>query len=208
MKNLAVFASGSGTNAQNLIQYFNRNPDCNHTPDEPINAPSQKQTACVKMVICNKPDAYVLTRAKQLGIQTFLLTKDQLTTQTDTLFNILAENNIDLIILAGYLLKIPATLIVKYPNRIINIHPALLPSYGGKGMFGHHVHEAVIAAGEKKSGITIHLVDEKYDHGQILFQAECQITPQDTPDTLAGKIHLLEQTNFPRVVEQYIITLT
>ena len=195
MKHVAIFASGSGTNAQNLIEYFNYGKNrSNKTSPDPK----------VEVVICNKPGAYVLTRAEKLGVPTAVLNKEELTNSTERLFELLKQYSIDYIILAGYLLKIPAELIEMYPDKIINIHPALLPAYGGKGMYGHHVHEAVVAAKEKESGITIHLVDEKYDNGKILFQAKCSIDPTDTPDDVAEKIHHLEQANFPRVVDEYI----
>ena len=195
MKHVAIFASGSGTNAQNLIEYFNygKNRSNKISPDTKV-----------EVVICNKPGAYVLTRAEKLGVPTAVLNKEELTNSTERLFELLKQYSIDYIILAGYLLKIPAELIEMYPDKIINIHPALLPAYGGKGMYGHHVHEAVVAAKEKESGITIHLVDEKYDNGKILFQAKCEITQTDTPDDVAEKIHHLEQANFPRVVDEYI----
>ena len=193
MKHVAIFASGSGTNAQNLIEYFNygKNRSNKISPDTKV-----------EVVICNKPGAYVLTRAEKLGVPTAVLNKEELTNSTERLFELLKQYSIDYIILAGYLLKIPAELIEMYPDKIINIHPALLPAYGGKGMYGHHVHEAVVAAKEKESGITIHLVDEKYDNGKILFQAKCEITQTDTPDDVAEKIHHLEQANFPRVVDE------
>ena len=195
MKHVAIFASGSGTNAQNLIEYFKygKNRSKKTSPDTKV-----------EVVICNKPGAYVLTRAEKLGVPTAVLNKEELTNSTERLFELLKQYSIDYIILAGYLLKIPAELIEMYPDKIINIHPALLPAYGGKGMYGHHVHEAVVAAKEKESGITIHLVDEKYDNGKILFQAKCSIDPTDTPDDVAEKIHHLEQANFPRVVDEYI----
>ena len=195
MKHVAIFASGSGTNAQNLIEYFNygKNRSNKTSPDTKV-----------EVVICNKPGAYVLTRAEKLGVPTAVLNKEELTNSTERLFELLKQYSIDYIILAGYLLKIPAELIEMYPDKIINIHPALLPAYGGKGMYGHHVHEAVVAAKAKESGITIHLVDEKYDNGKILFQAKCSIDPTDTPDDVAKKIHHLEQANFPRVVDEYI----
>ncbi len=203
MKHLAIFASGSGTNAQNLIEYFNGNANCNAEHNTNI-LPQSRNTANVKIVICNKPNAYVLTRAENLGVPSLVLNKEELTTNPQKLLQTLAEHKIDYIILAGYLLKIPQELISQYPDKIINIHPALLPSYGGKGMYGHHVHEAVVAAGEKESGITIHLVDEKYDNGKILFQAKCTVEPTDTPDDVAAKIHTLEQAHFPQVVDDYL----
>lgn len=189
-KNLAIFASGSGSNAKNIIEHFNVN-----NPDKGIS---------VKITISNKANAYVLEQAKKLNVPSIVLSKEELTENTAKLMQILEDNSIDYIILAGYLLKIPQVLTSRYPGRIINIHPALLPAYGGKGMYGHHVHEAVIAARERVSGITIHLVDEKYDNGKILFQAKCELTEADTPETLADKIHLLEQAHFPQVIDQYI----
>ncbi|MEG0517822.1 MAG: phosphoribosylglycinamide formyltransferase [Bacteroidales bacterium] len=185
MKKLAIFASGSGTNAQNIITYF-----------------SSKSSAKVELIISNKPDAYVLERAKNLNVASIVLSKEEL--MSDKILQILKEHRIDFIVLAGYLLKIPAILIHNYHSRIINIHPALLPKFGGKGMYGHHVHQAVVASGEKETGITIHLVDEVYDNGRILFQATCPVTPTDTPDSVAAKIHELEQAHFPREIETYI----
>ncbi|MEG2849386.1 MAG: phosphoribosylglycinamide formyltransferase [Bacteroidales bacterium] len=187
MKRLAVFASGSGTNAQNLITHF-----------------SSGCLANIELIICNNENAYVIQRAKKLNIKSIVLTKDELTSAT--ILHILKVHNIDFIVLAGYLLKIPAILINNYPNKIINIHPALLPKFGGKGMYGHHVHQAVIDAGEKETGITIHLVNEVYDSGKILFKATCPVLLTDTADDIAAKIHILEQENFPRVVEEYIKT--
>jgi phosphoribosylglycinamide formyltransferase 1 len=196
MTNIVIFASGIGTNAENIIKYFNG-----------------KQSAIrVVAVISNNPNAYVLTRAANLNIESFSLSKDTLLAKEESvtvpkrekpLREILKDYKTDYIILAGYLLKVPDILLKEYPDKIINIHPALLPKYGGKGMYGHHVHEAVIAAGEKESGITIHLVNEHYDSGRILFQAKCQISYGETPDDLAAKIHLLEQANFPQVIENY-----
>ncbi len=201
MINIAILASGNGTNAENIIRHFNDG-----------NTGIQ-----VRIVITNNHNAYVLRRAEMLGVKSVILPKEtllELQTPKDErrkdiknpkIQDILKKYNINFIILAGYLLKIPESLIRKYPDKIINIHPALLPRYGGKGMYGAHVHEAVIAAREKESGITIHLVNEKYDSGEILFQAKCQISPDETADDLAAKIHLLEQTHFPRVIEEYIL---
>ena len=184
MTNLAIYASGSGTNAGNIIRYFK-----NHTE------------ICVKVVLCNNPDAYVIQRAKRLEIPCEVFPNDEL---EDTM-NILSEYEIDYIILAGFLLKIPEKMIEAYRGRIINIHPALIPSqYGGKGMYGMNVHNAVIAAGEKESGITIHLVDEIYDHGENIFQIRCAVNPEDTPEDLASRIHCLEQLYYPRTIESYI----
>ena len=193
MINLAIFSSGNGTNAENIIKYFNKRGD-----SSAIN---------VKVLFCNNPQAGVMARARNLGVPAVVLSKEEMTlagTDKTILTDLLSFFNIDAIILAGYLLKVPLQLIHTYPGKIINIHPALLPKYGGKGMYGHHVHEAVISAGEKESGITIHLADEVYDNGRIIFQAKCGIDKSDTPDTLAAKIHLLEQANFPKVIEMYL----
>lgn len=194
MINIAVFASGSGTNAENLIKHF-QNSDI----------------ARVVLVLSDKKDAYVLTRAKNLNIPSATFTYKELKDNSITVcgkpysfLSLLQEYNISLILLAGFLLKIPDYLLEQYPKRIINIHPALLPKYGGKGMFGEHVHQAVIAAHEKESGITIHLVDNQYDHGAPLFQTKCTISEHDTPEALAAKIHELER-NYPAVVEKYIM---
>lgn len=182
--NLAIFASGSGTNAENIVNYFS-----NH---EQIN---------VSLIISNKPNAYVLQRAEKLNVPSKVFDRTAFS-QPDFLEEL---ENIDYIILAGFLWLIPGYLIEAFPNKIINIHPALLPNYGGKGMYGSHVHEAVIKAGEKESGITIHLVNEEYDKGVHLFQAKCVVGEEDTPDTLAQKIHELEHTHFPKEIETYIL---
>lgn len=191
MKNLVIFASGNGSNAQNIIEYFN-------------STSSEESSAKVVRVICNRTNAYVLERAAKLGVPTSVITKEELSEGPQGLLEILEKDSTDLIILAGYLLKIPDEVIAGYRGRIINIHPSLLPAYGGKGMYGNRVHEAVIAAGERVSGITIHLVDENYDSGKILFQAECPLLENDTPETLAGRIHKLEHTHFPHIIEEYI----
>ena len=183
MINLSILASGSGSNAENIANYFESHP-----------------TIQVKEILSNKADAFVHERAKRLNIPSFIFTKQQF---TDTSF-IKRLEDIDYIILAGFLWLIPPYLIKAFPNRIINIHPALLPKFGGKGMYGDHVHNAVIEAGEKESGITIHLVNEEYDKGQILFQAKCEVTDEDTSVSLAEKIHALEYDHFPRVIEEYI----
>lgn len=193
MIKIAVFASGSGTNAENLIRHF-QNSDI----------------ARVVLVLSDKSDAYVLQRAAYLNVPsvTFsyknLKNNELLVNQQEYSFTSLLDGyGVGLILLAGFLLKIPEYLLEQYPDRIINIHPALLPKYGGKGMYGGHVHQAVIAAGEKESGITIHLIDGQYDRGTTLFQVKCDVLPSDTPETLAGKIHELEK-NYPGVVENYI----
>lgn len=184
---IAVFASGSGTNAENIIKYFETGTLCR-----------------VVLVLSNKNDAYVLERANKLGVDTMVFSVAELNEST-VIDDLLSETGVDFIVLAGFLLKIPQRLLAKYPSKIINIHPALLPAYGGKGMYGTNVHRAIIEAGEKESGITIHLVDEHYDNGHILFQARCVISKDDTPEDLANKIHLLEYRHYPEVIEKYLM---
>ncbi len=187
MKKIAIFASGSGSNAENIIQYF-----------------AQKPHFCVKSVFCNVPDAYVLERAKKYRIPTFVFNREEFR-NPDKVFRQLQEQEIDFIVLAGFLWLMPSFITAAWPNKIVNIHPALLPAYGGKGMYGHHVHEAVIAAGEKESGITIHYVNDHYDQGAIIFQAKCPVLPTDTPDDLAARVHELEYRYFPQIIEETIL---
>jgi len=182
-KNIAIFASGSGSNAENIIQYFRNNPGFNFP-----------------VIVSNNPDAYVHERARKAGVRSVCFSKADFLDGAPVV-NLLRELNIDQIVLAGFLLKIPETLIREYPSGIINIHPALLPKYGGKGMYGHRVHEAVALAHERESGITIHYVNEKYDDGNIIFQAKCQLDTSDTPDSIAQKVHQLEYIYFPQVIE-------
>ncbi|HOZ84744.1 MAG TPA: phosphoribosylglycinamide formyltransferase [Niabella sp.] len=184
-KKLAIFASGAGSNAQKIIDHFKNN-----------------HLAKVTLILCNKPEAGVLHIAQKEGIDSLLIVKEQY--KTDGYAQVLKDNGIDLVVLAGFLLKIPNPLIEAFPNRIINIHPALLPKYGGKGMYGQFVHEAVIHNQEKESGITIHFVDEQYDHGATIFQTRCSVMPTDNADSLAKKIHLLEHEHFPRVIEEVV----
>ena len=186
MKKIAIFASGSGSNAENIINYFKNDTE-----------------NVVKIVFCNKPDAYVLERAKRLSVPTFVFGREEFS-RSDLVLNELKRLDIDLIVLAGFLWKVPDAIIDAYPDRVINIHPALLPSYGGKGMYGMKVHEAVIAAGEKESGITIHYIDEHYDKGTVIFQARCDISQADDAESLAQKIHALEYEYFPKVIEETI----
>lgn len=185
MKRLAVFVSGGGTNLQRIAEYFMPNKDV--------------EIACV---VSNNKDAYANQRAKNLGIP--LLLVDKAAFNSEKFVERLKSMDIDLIVLAGFLWLIPQGLIEAFPNKIINIHPALLPKYGGKGFYGHHVHEAVVAAHEKESGITIHYVNEKYDSGNIIFQAKVAVSRNDTPDDVAEKIHVLEQMNFPVVIENLL----
>lgn len=186
MKKVAIFASGSGSNAENIINYFENDTE-----------------NVVKIVFCNKPNAYVLERAKRLNVPTFVFGREDFY-HSDMVLNELKRLDIDMIVLAGFLWKVPDAIIEAYRERVVNIHPALLPSYGGKGMYGMKVHESVIAAGEKESGITIHYVNDHYDEGATIFQARCEITPEDTPDTLAEKVHALEYEHFPRVIKEVL----
>ncbi|HIZ86830.1 MAG TPA: phosphoribosylglycinamide formyltransferase [Candidatus Coprenecus pullistercoris] len=194
--NIVILASGSGTNAENIIRWS-----------------QNRGTYRIAAVMSNRKDAYVLTRAENLGVPYCTFTASEFRNGTLTyngesrrLTDVLEELGTDCIILAGFLLKVPDYLIEAYPERILNIHPALLPSYGGKGMYGGHVHQAVIAAGEKESGITIHIVDKQYDHGKTIYQARCTVTPEDTPETLFAKVHELERA-YPEVIEKYISQL-
>jgi phosphoribosylglycinamide formyltransferase-1 len=184
MKYLAIFASGSGTNAQNIIEYFN-----------------EKGIAEVSLILSNDKDAYVLERARKHNIPTVTFNRKTFY-ETDVILDLLREKQIDLVVLAGFLWMIPGNLLRAFPNGIVNIHPALLPNYGGKGFYGMKVHESVIAAGEKESGITIHYVNEHYDAGQIIFQATCPVLAEDTPESLAIKVHALEYAHFPRVIAE------
>lgn len=187
MINIAIFASGSGTNAENLIKHF---------------AASTKVK--IKLIITNNEKAGIVERAHRYKKNLQIISKTSLNNYAEQLIDFLQTEKVDLIILAGFLLKIPEAMVKAFPNRIINIHPALLPNYGGKGMYGMNVHNAVIAAGDKESGITIHYVNEEYDKGATILQAKCPIVPGDTPETLANKIHQLEYEYFPKAVEQVI----
>src|SRR5579872_2042996 len=186
MNHLAIFASGTGTNAARIIGHFRDHPSIR-----------------VSLIVCNKPGAGVLGIAEREGIPALLIEKEHFF-HGGAYVDRLKKTKIDLIVLAGFLWKIPETLVKAYPGRIVNIHPALLPKYGGKGMYGKFVHEAVIAASEKESGITIHYVDEQYDHGQPIFQARFLVDDADTTETLAKKIHLLEYEHFPRIIEEVV----
>ncbi len=185
MKKLAVFVSGNGTNLQRIAEYFAQNNDVE-----------------VSLVVCNNDKAYAKERAKKLGIPLRMITKAELAEKAFA--DELVKMHIDLIVLAGFLWLVPTTLISAFHDRIINIHPALLPKYGGKGFYGEHVHQAVVAAKEQFSGITIHYVNEKYDSGDIIFQKKVALDPNETPDSLAAKIHVLEQENFPVVIEKLL----
>lgn len=186
MRNIVIFASGSGTNAERIASYFKNNP-----------------TIHVALIASENPRAFVLERAKRLGIPTFIFTPKEL--NEGVVLERLLYNRIDFVVLAGFLKMIPAHIVKAYPSRIVNIHPALLPRFGGKGMYGERVHKAVIEAGETESGITIHYVNEHYDEGDIIFQARCPVLSSDTPETLAKRIHELEYMHYPRVIEQLVL---
>ncbi len=186
MTNIAILASGNGTNAQRIIEYFVGSADIN-----------------IAVVITNKEDAFVRDRARRFGIKEVYLSKADFNNPSK-LCQVFYRHRVDWIVLAGFLLLIPKEVINAYNNRIINIHPALLPKYGGKGMYGMNVHKAVIANKDKHSGITIHYVNEVYDDGKIIFKTKCKVTPDDTPETLAEKIHQLEYEYFPKVIEDLI----
>ena len=184
--NIAIFVSGSGTNCENLIRYFSGSDSIN----------------CA-LVLSNKADAYGLVRAERLGVPTAVTPKAQLN-DPEVMMPLLREYKIDFIVLAGFLPLVPDFLIEAYPRRIVNIHPALLPKYGGKGMWGHHVHEAVKAAGEQETGMTVHYVTPVCDSGEIIAQVHTALSPDDTVDDIAEKEHQLEMEHFPQVVEQVL----
>ena len=183
---LAIFVSGSGTNCENLIRYF-----------------QQHDSADVVLVVSNRADAYALVRAERLGVPTAIVTKAQLNDPEVTL-PLLSQYGVERIVLAGFLPLVPEYLIDAYPRRIVNLHPALLPKFGGKGMWGHHVHEAVHAAGERETGMTVHYVSPVCDGGDIIAQFRCALSPTDTPEDIAEKEHQLEMAHFPQVVEQWL----
>lgn len=185
--NIAIFVSGNGTNCENIIRYFN----------------SKESGISVSLVLSNKADAYALTRASRFGIPTRVLSKADINNE-QVLMPILRQFSIDFIVLAGFMLMIPDFLIDNYYRCIINIHPSILPEFGGKGMYGHHVHEAVKAAGEKETGITIHYVSHECDGGEIIAQFRTQLSPKDTVADIEAKVHILEQTYFPRVIERLL----
>ena len=186
LRNIAIFASGAGSNAQ-----------------KSIDSGRHAETGRVALIVCNKPGAGVIQIAAREGIPSLIIEKEPFF-HSDTYIQLLKEQEIDLVVLAGFLWKVPANLVQAFPGRIINIHPALLPKYGGKGMYGHFVHEAVIAAGEKESGITIHFVNEKYDDGETILQERVAITPEDTAETVALKVQALEHQWFPVIVERLL----
>ena len=185
-KNIAIFASGSGSNTENIIRYFREN-----------------EAIQVSLVLSNRSDAYVLERAHRLGVPCNVFPKEDWMAG-DEILAVLQEYHIDFVVLAGFLVRVPDLLLHAYPNKMINIHPSLLPKFGGKGMYGDRVHEAVIASGEKESGITIHYTNEHYDEGGIICQQKCPVLPGDTPEELAQRIHRLEYEYYPKVIEELV----
>jgi phosphoribosylglycinamide formyltransferase-1 len=183
---ICIFASGSGTNAEAIIKYFQHHPFIE-----------------IELVLTNNPAAAVLEKAKKASVKSRVFNKSQFS-ESDEIVQLLQAHGITHLVLAGFLLLIPKNLVATYPNKIVNIHPALLPKFGGKGMYGLKVHEAVKASGEKETGITIHEVNENYDEGKILFQASCEVLPSDTPQQIAAKVQSLEHENYPRVIEQWL----
>jgi len=186
LKNIAIFASGTGTNAKKIIEYFEENPDI-----------------AVRLVLSNRPAAPVLSMARERNIKTLLVAKPAFY-ETSDLLSELAGRDIDFLVLAGFMWLVPKYLVDAYEGRIVNIHPALLPNYGGKGMYGMRVHRAVAEAGENESGITIHYVNEAYDEGAIIFQARCALTADDTPATIAAKVQKLEHRYYAPVIEKLL----
>jgi len=192
-KRIAIFASGNGTNAENIIRYFNDN-----------------ERSCggeVALIVCNRPDAMVLQRADRFGVPSAVMTKTELN-DPDTILPLLDRHAIDMIVLAGFLLMMPVFIIERYQEKIINIHPSLLPKYGGKGMYGHHVHAAVGAAGGTETGITVHFVSERCDEGNIIFQTNVPVAATDTPEDVERKVHSLEREHFPRIIDEILSNIT
>ena len=187
MKKLAILASGSGSNAENIANYF-----------------KGKGIAEITLILSNNPNAYVLERAKKLGIPSFVFTKKEIN-ETEALLDAIKKSGAEWIILAGFLLKVPQNLLEAFDGKIVNIHPALLPKFGGKGMYGERVHQAVVECGETESGITIHYVNEHYYEGAIIFQAKCPVLKEDTADDVATKVHALEYEHFPKVIEELLL---
>lgn len=190
MTNIAIFVSGNGTNCENIIRYFKDNKNIN-----------------VCLVISNRPDAYALVRAAKYDVPCKVLSKQEIN-DSDVIIPLLESFKINFIVLAGFMLMIPKFITEKYDCKIVNIHPSLLPKFGGKGMYGHHVHEAVKAAGEKETGITIHYVSNVCDGGEIIAQFKTAVSPEDTPETIEAKVHVLEQQYFPETIERLISSTT
>ena len=185
-KKVAILASGNGTNAENIIRYF-RNDERVH----------------IELVLTNRENAYVLERARNLNVPSVYMPKSEWE-DGESVLSLLRDREIDFIVLAGFLARVPDCILQAFPDKIINIHPSLLPKFGGKGMYGDRVHEAVVAAGEKESGITIHYTNEHYDEGGIICQQKCPVLPGDTPEELAQRIHRLEYEYYPKVIEELV----
>ena len=188
-KKIAILASGNGTNAENIIRYFR-----------------SRGTAEVSLVLTNRPTAYVLQRAASLGVPAFSFTRDEWADGRPIL-DVLQAHGVDFVVLAGFLARVPDNVLHAYPGRMVNIHPSLLPKFGGKGMYGDRVHQAVLEAGETESGITIHYTNEVYDEGVVVCQYHCPVLPGDTPETLAQRVHALEYEHYPRVIEELVQAL-
>lgn len=184
--NIAIFASGSGSNAEQIIKHFQTIPDIQ-----------------VKLVLTNNPDAFVIQRARKLNVEQIVFSRKDFY-ESGKVINILEQNDIDFVVLAGFLWLVPMPIIKKFPNKILNIHPALLPKYGGKGMYGARVHEAVKQAKDKETGISIHYVNENYDEGDLVFQAHCPVLPEDSIEDIQKKVHVLEYEHFPAIIEKTI----
>lgn len=187
MRNIAIFASGSGTNAENFARYF-----------------AHDDAVRISLVLSNRAAAGVHDRMKAFGIPSMTFSNESFQ-KGDEILKVLEEYHIDYIVLAGFMNKISEPLLKVFPDRIVNIHPALLPKFGGRGMYGMHVHEAVVAAKEKETGITIHYINEHYDEGTIIFQATCQVTPEDDAESVAQKVHALEYEYYPQVVRKLLV---
>lgn len=185
-KNIAILASGNGTNAERIARYFERS-----------------DTVCVRLVLTNRNTAFALQRAEALGIENHCFSKEQWVDGSEVLA-LLQRCRIDFVVLAGFLARVPNNILAAFPGRMVNIHPSLLPKFGGKGMYGDRVHQAVIEAGERESGITIHYTSEIYDEGAVVFQAACPVLPDDTPETLAARVHALEYEHYPQVIERLL----
>lgn len=186
-KNIAIFASGNGTNAENIIRYFQGSEEVR-----------------VKLVLTNRRQAFVLERARKLDVPCVYFGKEDWA-DGEPVLALLREQGIDFVVLAGFLARVPDCLLRAYPNKIVNIHPSLLPKFGGKGMYGDHVHEAVVAAGEMESGITIHYINERYDEGEVIAQYRCPVLPGDTAADVATKVHALEYEYYPQVIERELM---
>lgn len=186
MKRIAIFASGSGSNAEKICEYF-----------------SGRQDVEVSLILTNNPQAGVIQRARKLHIPVIVFDRKTFY-ETERILELLQNNKIDLIVLAGFMMLIPQFLVNGYPDKMVNIHPALLPKHGGKGMYGHFVHEAVVAAGDLQSGITIHFVNENYDEGSIIFQATCEVTPTDSAEDVAKKVQALEHQYYPSIIDEVV----